>query len=434
MKADDRERVQADFMKGGIDVVVATIAFGMGIDKSNVRTVIHTALPDSVESYYQEIGRAGRDEKPSRAILMHSYADRRKHEFFQQRDYPEPAQIDRLFQLLSDEPQPKEELKAAFAGDADLFDKALDKLWIHRGAQVDPEENVTRGTRDWQKTYLLQLEYKRDRLERIARYTETASCRMLQLTQYFGDQADSGEVCGQCDICAPTGCVSLHADQPSDLERRYLERIVESLSAKDGQASGKVFRDELEGVVDRRRFEELVTALARASLIEISEDSFEKEGRVIAFRRLHLTAFGRDSQQAREIIEKQLKVPEKYLPKHKKKRKPGQRFFEKRPSAVKPAKARKARTTQKPMHEPSPALVPDSIALISALKAWRLQKAHRSHVPAFRILTDRVVTAVAASKPTTDEELLAISGFGPKLLEKYGSDIISIVRKVSMKR
>jgi superfamily II DNA helicase RecQ len=141
-----------------------------------------------------------------------------------------------------------------------------------------------------------------------------------------------------------------------------------------------------------------------------------------------LTALGRDFQQARAIIEKQLKLPEKLLSKQKDKRKPRAKPFGKRPAPAKPVKARKTRSAEKPKIEPSRAFVSDSIDLISALKAWRLQKAHRSHIPAFRILTDRVVTAIAASKPTTNKELLAIAGFGPKLLEKYGSDIISMVR------
>ena len=82
-------RVQDAFAAGKLEVIVATIAFGMGIDKPNIRSVIHTALPGSVEAHYQEIGRAGRDGEPSRAILMHSYADRYTHDFFFERDYPD---------------------------------------------------------------------------------------------------------------------------------------------------------------------------------------------------------------------------------------------------------------------------------------------------------------------------------------------------------
>ncbi|MEP7365928.1 MAG: DNA topoisomerase 3, partial [Acidobacteriota bacterium] len=76
LDAERRQRVQESFLAGKTEVIVATIAFGMGIDKPDVRTVVHTALPGSIEAYYQEIGRAGRDGNPSRAVLMHSYADR----------------------------------------------------------------------------------------------------------------------------------------------------------------------------------------------------------------------------------------------------------------------------------------------------------------------------------------------------------------------
>ena len=91
LEPQTRERVQATFQAGKLEVVVATIAFGMGIDKSNIRTVIHAGLPATLEGYYQEIGRAGRDGAASQTFLMHSYADQRTHDFFLSRDYP-PAE------------------------------------------------------------------------------------------------------------------------------------------------------------------------------------------------------------------------------------------------------------------------------------------------------------------------------------------------------
>src|SRR5439155_9939814 len=100
-----RKRVHEEFQEARIEAMVATIAFGMGIDKADIRTVIHTALPGSLEAYYQEIGRAGRDGRPSRAILMHSYSDRFTHDFFFERDYPDVAMLDAIFAELRPEAQ-----------------------------------------------------------------------------------------------------------------------------------------------------------------------------------------------------------------------------------------------------------------------------------------------------------------------------------------
>src|SRR5690606_12278861 len=101
MNPQARERVQSAFLSGELDVIVATIAFGMGIDKADVRTVVHLSSPASVEAYYQEIGRAGRDGKQAIALLLCSANDRRMHEFFFERDYPLLSELERVFTQLS---------------------------------------------------------------------------------------------------------------------------------------------------------------------------------------------------------------------------------------------------------------------------------------------------------------------------------------------
>ena len=109
LDADTREKVQTAFQAGEIEVVVATIAFGMGIDKADIRTVIHAGLPATLEGYYQEIGRAGRDGGMSRTFLMHSYADQRTHDFFLNRDYPPADHLMQVFRTLAEEPRAVEE-------------------------------------------------------------------------------------------------------------------------------------------------------------------------------------------------------------------------------------------------------------------------------------------------------------------------------------
>jgi DNA topoisomerase-3 len=142
MTASVRARVQGAFLGGELEVVVATIAFGMGVDKPDIRTVIHTALPGSLEAYSQEVGRAGRDGLRARAVMLYSWADRKTHEFFLGRDYPDPRVLARVYAALGERPEPREALPRRLRMDSDEFDKALEKLWIHGGARVDADDDV----------------------------------------------------------------------------------------------------------------------------------------------------------------------------------------------------------------------------------------------------------------------------------------------------
>jgi DNA topoisomerase-3 len=428
-----RDRVQADFLGGRIEVIVATIAFGMGVDKADVRTVIHTGLPGSVEGYYQEIGRAGRDGKPSRAILLYSWADRRSHEFFHSRDYPDVPVLDSIWKALAAESQAAEKVRRKLGLDEEVFERALEKLWIHGGARVEPDESVARGETGWQRPYLAQSQHKLAQLDDIVRYAESHICRMLHLVRHFGDQEDHGRPCGICDLCAPGDCAVRHFRGPTPAEADILNRVLRSLRQRDGQSTGQLFR-ELGGDVpapggpDRKAFERLLGGLARAGLVTVREDAFEKDGKVIRFQRATLTADGYTGAGSPAELAALVRLTEEAAPAQRKKKGKAAAVAGQKPAAA-PVAARSGNGRREQLAlVDTPAAADDLLpGVVEALKAWRRAEAQKRRVPAFRILTDRTLTALASRRPRTEEELLAVSGIGPTIVNKYGREILGIV-------
>jgi ATP-dependent DNA helicase RecQ len=298
-----RERVQRQFQAGKLQCVVATIAFGMGIDKADVRTVVHYALPASVEAYYQEIGRAGRDGLPSTTVLLYSFADRKMHDFFLERDYPQATELMRVAKVLTEEYQPAEELAVRLKMDAETFGRAVEKLAAQGAAAIDFDGNVRKnGNVAWQSGYEQQVEFRRSQIDRMMAYATTQQCRMSALIRHFGDTSDAHRACGKCDFCAPAGATAQSFGEPSAAQDRDLRAILRALAECGGtKATGRLFTD-LAISKERNEFEGLLDGLARAGLISIAAETFTNaEGKTIPFKKASLTHEGRELKAGKKL-------------------------------------------------------------------------------------------------------------------------------------
>ena len=399
-----RERVQRHFLDGDLEVVVATIAFGMGIDKADVRTVVHTALPGSVEQYYQEIGRAGRDGLPSRTVLLHSFADRKMHDFFLERDYPAPTELSRVAAALTNEYQMPDILRQRLKMDVETFDKAAEKLVAQGAAAIDMAGNVrSTGLTTWRTGYDAQLALRRSQIEHMVQFAESAQCRMSALVQHFGDTADGLRPCGHCDFCSPERATAQTFREPTAQEDRQLRAIVNALDGGSSRATGKLHGDLALGV-DRKQFDAYLDALTRAGLITLTTDSFTNaEGVLINYKRASLTHEGkmlRENDSLNILLR------------------------DAAPTSTK-AKPRKASQKEKRGIEDraklTDAYTPSQKELDARLREWRKAVAANDGRPAFFVLTDAVLFNIVLAAPKTLSALSTIQGIGPEKTDRYGA-------------
>jgi ATP-dependent DNA helicase RecQ len=241
MKGPEREQAQREFMAGTHEVIVATNAFGMGVDKPDVRFVYHAGMSDSLDSYYQEIGRGGRDGGPADAVLFHSPADLGRRKSLLGVARLKTDEVERIAEALTDRTGPvdAEEIAEETELPPGRVERVLNRLEdvgavellaggeaIAAGnGDIDPGEVAEDAVREQED----HRTYRLTRLTLMNDYAETRGCRRAHLLNYFGEPLD--RPCGHCDNCeagltpeaeAESGLRTDAADHPFPLRARVV--------------------------------------------------------------------------------------------------------------------------------------------------------------------------------------------------------------------
>ena len=404
-----RRQVQEAFMSEKIRAIVATNAFGMGIDKPNVRLVIHYTMPGTLEAYYQEAGRAGRDGQHSDVFLLHAFPDRFTHEFFIKGSYPERTVVEQTYdalRALSDKQgfasaQPEDLLRAVKSKASTREIEGAIRILERSGALT-----LSNGE---QARVHVRLLATPERVKRELTGEANAELGLLRaLWRGVGPALRTGAVVdldglppglGGNSSCAPL------LDALQDRQFLAWERLGSGLYLADKSAALSKFRIDW-SVIDRRRAAEL------SKLQAVQKYAYTKECR----RGFVLRYFGDPAARSRcSGCDNCLGIAAVAAVEE---------------DTPRPARARKrAERTRSGTTEVGDDLVMGAAEqrLLAALKTVRTSIAREEHVPPYIVFSDRTLAELAVRRPRSLTALQSVRGVGPMKLERYGPRFLAAI-------
>ena len=426
LDADVRNQMQREWLDRERQVLVATNAFGMGIDKPDVRFVVHCACPDSLESYYQEAGRAGRDGRKSRCVILYHFADRRTREWFIDNEALTVDAVQSAFGQVRAHADKEGTARlpknwAIPLGWSDIKARlALGELeradLVKRVAQTGDGVTLTLARPDFPPDARRQIagDLAKQRAERLRRldeivdYCKTTHCRRRTVLDYFGDRQEPPPAPFCCDNCEAQAAGADRAASPSRLPslpmpgsidptdihallqgldalrpplgKSRLNKFLRGTGTRDAQGPRPV-SSPLHGVLrgcTRDAVDRFFQSLFQAGLMHQGDED--------AYFVCTVTAKGRAAWQERLPLD--IPVP----------------------------------------RDPSQWGLSDAGGddILTELRLWRTAQASQEAIPPYCIFSDKTLMEIARGRPQNADALLAIPGIGPRKLEKYGGVVLKI--------